>query len=150
MAKVLEKKEIIDRLNSLTQVDIDAYHAYGQAIEEIEGATVREQLLMFKEEHRTHYMNLSDVITKLGGAAPEFSKGFKGYLLEGFTAVRSMTGTKGALKAMQSNEQTTNKHYREALELELAPDIRDLLERHYSDEKRHLAYIEETLRKISD
>jgi uncharacterized protein (TIGR02284 family) len=149
MAKVLDRTEIIDRLKNLAQVDIDAYHAYGQAIEEIEGAAVREQLLIFKEEHRTHYMNLSETISKLGAAAPEFSKGFKGHLIEGFTAIRSMSGTKGALKAMQSNEQTTNKHYREALEFELSPDIRSLLERHYSDEKRHLAYIEEALKKVS-
>jgi uncharacterized protein (TIGR02284 family) len=150
MAKLLEKKEIIDRLNSLAQVDIDAYHAYGQAIEEIEGAAVREQLLIFKEEHRTHYMNLSEKISELGAAAPEFSKGVKGHLLEGFTAIRSMSGTKGALKAMRSNEQTTNKRYREALEFELSPDIRTMLEKHYSDENRHLAYIEETIKKISD
>jgi rubrerythrin len=149
MNNILEKQEIIDQLTDLAQLDIDAYHAYEQAIVEIEGAAVREQLLVFKEEHRTHYLNLSETITKLGAAAPEFSKGFKGHILEGLTAIRSMSGTKGALKAMQSNEQTTTKRYREALGSELPPDIRSLLERHHSDEKKHLAYMEKALKKVS-
>jgi rubrerythrin len=148
MAKVLEKQEIIQSLKNLAQLDIDAYHAYGQAIEEIEEHAIRERLLVFQEDHRTHYLNLSEKITDLGGTPPEFSKDFKGYLLGGFTAIRSKTGTKGAIAAMQSNEQTTNKNYRQALEPELPRDIRELLELNYNDEKRHLAYVEEQLKLL--
>jgi rubrerythrin len=148
MAKLLEKQEIIDKIKDLAQLDIDAYHAYGEAIEKIEEVAIRERLLVFQEDHHTHYLNLSEKLTELGATAPEFSKDFKGYLLEGFTSIRSLSGTKGALKAMQSNEQTTNKRYREALEFETPLDIRNLLEMHYSDEKRHLAYVEEALKKI--
>ena len=50
---------------------------------------------------------------------------------------------------MQSNEKTTNKKYSQALEPELPADVRALVEMNYSDEKRHLAYIEEQLRKFS-
>jgi rubrerythrin len=149
MAKVMEKQDIIDKMKSLAQLDIDAYHAYGQAIEEIEEAAIRERLLVFQQDHHNHYLNLSEKIIDFGAVAPEFSKDFKGYILEGFTAIRSMSGTKGALKAMQSNEQTTNKKYGEALEFETPAEIRNIFEMHYSDEKRHLAYIEEMLKKIS-
>jgi rubrerythrin len=149
MAKVLDKQEIINSLKSLAHLDIDAFHAYGKAIEEIEEAAIKERLLVFQEDHRTHFVNLSAKITQLGATPPEFSKDFKGYLLEGFTAIRSMSGTKGALKAMQSNEQTTNKRYRQALEPDLPLDVRNMLELHYSDEQRHLAYVEEVLKKFS-
>ena len=56
-----------------------------------------------------------DGLWRLGGNPPKRSVDLKGLLLEGFTALRSVTGTEGALKAMQSNEKTTNKKYQEAL-----------------------------------
>jgi uncharacterized protein (TIGR02284 family) len=148
MAKVLERQEIIDSLKSLARLDIDAYHAYGKAIAEIKEVPISERLLVFQQDHRKHYLDLSEKLKELGGVAPEFSKDFKGYLLEGFTSIRSKMGIKGALKAMQSNEQTTNKKYREALEPEMPKDVRDLLEKNYDDEKRHLAYVEEQLKLI--
>ncbi|MDA8166125.1 MAG: DUF2383 domain-containing protein [Desulfobacteraceae bacterium] len=149
MARVLDKQQILDSITNLAQLDIDAWHAYGQAIDRIDQPIIRERLLIFQEDHHNHILNLSDKIRELGGTPPEFSRDFKGYLLEGFTALRSVTGTEGALKAMQSNERTTNKKYSQALEPELPADVRALLEMNYADEKRHLAYVEEQLKKFS-
>jgi uncharacterized protein (TIGR02284 family) len=143
----MEKKEILSLLESLAHVDIDAWHAYGQATERIEDALeIRRKLEIFREEHQRHVTELSGKIVALGGVPPEFSKDFKGYLIEGFTALRSVTGTQGALAAMRSNEQLTNRKYAKALdEKGLPSDIRDVLESCYADEQRHLQYVEDRL-----
>lgn len=141
----MNEKNLIDRLSSLMQLDIDAVHAYGQAIDNIKDPAIKNELSMFRDDHERHISDLSLAITNLGGKPPEHSRDFKGFLIEGFTALRSVTGTEGALKAMKGNEELTNKTYREALNLQLPPDARDIVERNYHDEQRHLAYINRVL-----
>ena len=138
-------KNALDTLKALMQLDIDAVHAYTQAIESIQHDGVRERLTAFRTDHERHITDLSDCIIRLGGQPPQRKRDFKGFLIEGFTAMRSLTGTEGALKAMRSNEKTTNQHYREALDVDLSPETRAVVERNYADEQRHLAYVEEAL-----
>ena len=138
--------DTIKRLKKLCQLDIDAARAYQQAIEKIDFAEIREQLIAFRADHERHIANLSEAVQRLGGEAPKRSPDVKGYLLEGFTALRSITGTEGALKAMRSNEKLTNKTYDDVLgEPGLMEDVRALVERNRDDERRHLAYIEGAL-----
>jgi rubrerythrin len=142
----MEKKDVIEMLGSLAQLDVDAYHAYGQAIESIDIGTVRAELSRYQQDHLRHYQELSRTISALGGSPPEFSKDFKGYFISGFTSLRSVTGTKGALEAMQSNEKTTNKNYGEAsAHADLPPEIHEMLVSFYQDEQRHLRFIERAL-----
>jgi uncharacterized protein (TIGR02284 family) len=139
------EEKAMDTLKSLMQLDVDAVHAYTQAIENIEHRAVRERLTAFRGDHERHVTELSQCIRRLGGDPPERQRDFKGFLIEGFTAIRSLTGTEGALKAMKSNEQTTNKHYREALNIPFPTDVRALIERNYADEKRHLTFVDDAL-----
>ncbi|MEJ2032119.1 MAG: DUF2383 domain-containing protein [Deltaproteobacteria bacterium] len=149
MAKVLEKQQIIRSLNELAQLDIDAWHAYAQAIDQINESEIRERLRIFQEDHYNHILNLSDRVSEFGSEPPEFSMDFIGYVIEGFAAIHSMSGTRGALKAMHSNEQIVNEKYAEVLKKELPTDILSLIEMNYSDEKRHLAYLEEQLKNFT-
>ncbi len=141
----MEKNEIVNCLLNLVQLDIDAVHAYRQAIQKIDIQTVKDQLTLFKADHHRHIKDLSPMIETFGGTSPEFSKDFKGYLIEGFTAIRSITGTEGALKAMKTNEQLTTKTYDKALKNDLPPEVREVVARNSEDEKRHLQYIERAL-----
>ncbi len=143
----MEKKAILKMLQKLAQLDIDAWHAYGQAIGKIENAlNVRDKMEAFRADHHRHVIDLSAKITELGGDPPEFSSDFKGFLIKGFTALRSVTGTQGALAAMETNEKLTNRRYAEAVEKTGVPsDIRILLEANYKDEQEHLRYIEDRL-----
>lgn len=141
----MSNKDMADKLRSLAQLDIDAVHAYDQAIDQIEHIGIRQQISQFREDHNHHVQNLSRIITELGETPPEFSRDFKGFFIEGFTALRSATGTEGALKAMQTNENMTNKKYDEARSLPFRQDIKAVVEQNYSDEQRHLRYIEQTL-----
>jgi uncharacterized protein (TIGR02284 family) len=138
-------KEAIKKLSLLMQLDVDAIGAYEQALEKIEHTLIKEAIVRFQEAHRTHVQQLKEAITRLGGQPPSEKPDLKGYLLEGFTALRSVTGTEGALKAMKSNEQLTNKRYREALDWSIPAELQPLIEKNYQDEQAHLRYIEQSL-----
>jgi uncharacterized protein (TIGR02284 family) len=139
----MEKKEICKELSSLVQLDIDAVHAYELAITNIEPLNVREQLTQFKNDHHRHIGELSTAIRQYGEQPPSYSPDFKGFLIQGFTAIRSATGTEGALKAMKTNEELTNRTYLKALGRGFPPDVRAIVERNYADEQRHLRSIEQ-------
>ena len=141
----MENKEMIEKLTDLVKLDIDAVHAYGQAIKHIDISDVREQVVKFQGDHERHVTNLSEAIRLLGGQPPEFSRDFKGYLLEGFTALRSMTGTEGALKALKSAEEMTNKKYSEARSWNVPMDVLSIIQGNYEDEQRHLSYVNQCI-----
>lgn len=147
MATSTNVSEIIDNLNSLVQLDIDAVRAYQQAIDEIDISNVRDPLISFRQDHERHINDLSDAVRKLGGQPPEVKPDFKGFLLEGFTAIRSKTGTEGALRAMKINEKITNKAYRNAMAWVLPPDVYDVVRRNRDDEQRHLHAIDRMIQQ---
>ncbi len=131
------------KLISLIQLDIDAVHAYEQAIKNIDVEIIRNRLSEYKEDHQRHVRDLSSQVRSEGETPPEYSPDFKGFLIKGFTALQSAMGTYGALKAMQMNEKLTNKKYSEASRWEVPFEAKSIIERNYEDEKRHLRYVEE-------
>ncbi len=143
----MENKEIVKRLTSLVQLDIDAVHAYKEAMEKIENLQIREHLAMFRQDHERHIADFSTWIRQLGGTPPEFSLDFKGYLIKSFTSLRSVTGTKGALNAMHTNEKLTSKEYEAAESWDLPPDLKQTIALAREDERRHLEYIERALQE---
>jgi len=141
----MNENDLIKKLNSLLQLDIDAIRAYDQALRQIDDRLINFKMACFREDHVKHVMNLSHEITLLGGEPIELTPDFKGFFIEGFTALRSLTGTEGALKAMISNEHFTNKIYAEASQENLPPKIQQLIYKNYQDEQKHLTYIEKIL-----
>jgi uncharacterized protein (TIGR02284 family) len=140
----MENREVCDKLNSLIKLDVDAVHAYQQAIEACEMSEIRNQLTLFQSDHQRHIRDLSQQVRLLGGE-PEVEKSWKGFLIEGFTAIASQ-GDHSALVAMRGNEELTNRTYQAALNVsDLPTDVRALLERNFSDEQRHLSWIKSQL-----
>jgi len=138
-------KSTLKKLNALIQLDIDAVYCYDQAIERIEDRDIAENLQNFRGDHEQHIDALSAIVNENGGEPPERSPDMKGYLLQGMTALRSASGTEGALKAMEMNEKTTNKRYEDAQNWVVPPDIHAVLQKNLDDEKRHLEYIQSQL-----
>lgn len=142
----MERTEhVIELLNDLIQLDVDAVEAYGQAIKRMEYHDIQRRLADFQDDHKNHVQNLTAMVRQLGGNALTPTPDLKGYLLEAFTALRSMTGAKGALEAMLSNEKVTNRKYKEAATRDLPEEVLKLIETHLSQEVRHLNYIVEVL-----
>lgn len=143
----MNTNDIVKELNDLIQLDVDAIHAYEQAIDNTTDTMVKQELTAFKGDHQRHVTEISAEVRRLGGTPTEFKKDFKGFLIQGFTSIRSATGTEGALKAMQSNEKLTNRNYGKAVQLNLPPDVMTVVERGFRDEQRHLAWIEDALQR---
>ena len=142
----MNKEDVVDKLGELVQLDYDAVHAYEQAINNTEHPTIRDNLVQFRHDHEKHIAVLSTAISMLGGTPPKLSRDIKGFFIEGFTSIRSLSGTEGVLKAMAANEKLTNHVYSEAFDLHLPANIHSIVERNYRDEQRHLRYIEEAIR----
>lgn len=138
-------EKTVKTVRKMIQLDVDAVHAYDQAIEKIDDLEIRNQIASFRDDHQRHVDELSDYLRRNSLEVPERTRDLKGLLIEGFTALRSVTGTEGALKAMKSNEKVTNRQYEEAIREIVEPDAKSLLQKNYEDEKRHLAYIERVL-----
>ena len=141
----MDTRDIIDRLEALLHLDVDAVRAYQQAIDEIEDPFILRALERFQDDHRQHIGHLSRCIRDLGAEPPAPRPDVKGFFIEGMTALRSKLGAESALKAMRMNEHLTNRRYEEALEQELTPAVRMVLLRHREDERRHLEFIEHAL-----
>ncbi len=134
----------VARLNDLIAVDIDAVSAYGAAIERVKHVDIKQRLGEFQKDHERHIRELSAYVTRFGGK-PRTRADVKGFFLKGFTALTSMVGDEAALRAMQGNEQLTNRSYKEALEEAWPDDLRQVIAHNYGDEQRHLAYIRDAL-----
>jgi uncharacterized protein (TIGR02284 family) len=142
---------VIEVLSDLVQLDVDATYAYEQALKQIDDKKIYADIEGFRDDHLRHIDELSALIKELGGTPPDKSRDLKGFVIEGFTALRSVTGTKGALSAMEGNEKLTNKNYQSAIDdnPDFSTRVMNLLKKNYGDEQRHLHYIQSTLKKLS-
>ena len=145
----MENARIVAALNRLIQLDYDAVQAYERAIARIDNGGIRRELESFKSDHERHIVTLGDCVRDLGGMPTDLRRDVKGLLLEGLTVVRSVLGTEGALRAMRTNEEISNKVYDEASQISMPSTIRDVVEQNRDDERRHLAYIQRVIAQIS-
>lgn len=144
----MNRDDILDNLEKLIQLDVDATHAYDQAIKNVDVQVIKDKLIEFQGDHRKHIDLLSAKVLELGGSPPELTSDFKGYFISGFTALRSLTGTKGALEAMETNERLTNSRYEDACKLDFPADIAAICRANLADEQRHLSFIREAIPSV--
>lgn len=144
----MEQSRMVEKLNDLIALDRDAVGAYEAAIDRMDVEFLRSQLRTFQADHERHISDLGAVVSRMGGT-PRQRPDVKGFFIKGFTAITSMMGTEAALKAMRGNEKLTNNTYQKALNEEWTDEVRQIIERNFRDEQRHLAFIEEQLRTRS-
>jgi rubrerythrin len=142
--RIRDHHDAIDLLNDLIQLDYDAIQTYEQALKRVDDDDhdVRRDLDSFRLDHERHVAELSSLITSMGDIAKDVGRDVKGVLLEGMTALRSVTGTVGALKAMRMNEKLTNRNYEKASHAGLPLEAVELVTKNLADERRHLTTIE--------
>lgn len=145
----MTRDEILNQLEKLIQLDVDATHAYDQAIKNVDDPAIKEKLVLFQGDHRRHIDLLSAKVLELGGTPPELTSDFKGFFISGFTALRSLTGTKGALEAMETNEKLTTSKYQDAAKLVWPTEVSTLIQSNLADEQRHLSYVREAIGTVS-
>lgn len=142
--------DVIETLNELIQLDFDAIKAYEQALDRVDDDEVDSDLESFKADHERHIEDLSQLVRELGGVPKDVGRDLKGVMLEGLTALRSATGTLGALRAMRMNEKLTNRTYEKAVSLPMPSHARAVLAVNFEDERRHLLAIESHIERLGD
>lgn len=145
----MTRDEILSQLEKLIQLDVDATHAYDQAIKNVDDQLIKDKLIQFQGDHRRHIDLLSAKVLEMGGTPPELTSDFKGFFISGFTALRSLTGTKGALEAMETNEKLTTSKYQDAVKMVWPTDISSIIQGNLADEQRHLSYVREAVQTIT-
>lgn len=137
-----------DLLTNLIHLDYDAIEAYRTAVERLDDAALAETLRGFMADHERHTRDVSAALTRLGHTPPTGGD-MKQLLTTGKVAMADMFGDKAILQAMKTNEDDTNTAYERAVgHAEVTPDIRGLLDSNLGDERRHRAWIEETLNRL--
>lgn len=142
----MDASEMIKKLTSLAQMDRDAVGVYDEAIKHVTDDDVLTKFKAFRAQHDYHVKAIGDAIQARGGGVPDLDMDFMGRMADWVTALRSRSGTEGALKAMKTAEDYHNKRYTEAHGWDLGnADLIEMLERFHGDEKMHLQYVEERL-----
>jgi uncharacterized protein (TIGR02284 family) len=146
---MMETKELIQKLQELVQVDIDTVHSYNRVLDEISDDVIRSRLMAFRDNHLDHIAAIANEIQSLGGEVPKPTKDFKGYVIEAFAILRTTAGgMQGALKALRTTEEITNRYYGQIVSKDVPSALKDPLRKHFSDEKIHLDYINENLKAL--
>lgn len=136
-------EQTLKKLADLAQLDMDAVGVYDEAVGHVDDDEIKTRFNQFRDEHAHHVMVLSEQIERLGGTAPKSRVDFTGRMAEFMTTIRSMGGTRGALHAMRSAERYHNSRYQTATTWKLGDKpLEDTLLAFYSEEQRHLAFME--------
>src|SRR5687768_7194131 len=104
---VMTQDKMVEELNELLQVDLDAVGAYQAAIDAIRELEIKDQLRLFQRDHERHVAELSDLVRKNNGT-PRQKPDLQGMLRRGFTKVAGLVGAEACLRAMLSNEKAIN------------------------------------------
>lgn len=142
----METNEMIEKLNSLIRLDNDALSSYNKVIDVIDEPTLKTEITRFRDDHKRHVSVLSELVKSYGGSPSTQEKDIRGVFLGGATALQSLFGVEGALKALQTGEKVTNKNYSDAVQWDVPEDVKIVLRDNYGDEQRHLRFVETALR----
>jgi uncharacterized protein (TIGR02284 family) len=135
-------------LTDLVQLDHDAVLAYDAAIERLGTAGHRSALAGFRRDHLRHIEELGAALSAMGKTPPKESD-MKALLTQGKVVLAGLVGDKAILRAMKTNEDDTNIAYERAVQhRDASPELRHTLEAGLADERRHRAWLIETIERL--
>lgn len=130
-----------DSVRELIELDNAAVEAYEAAIERLENREHKQKLGEFRDDHRRHIRELSDLLKNHHESLPTTGS-VKEWLTKGKVVVATLVGDKAILMAMASNEVDTNTAYERMNERQDKwPSAQDILKRGLEDERRHAAWL---------
>lgn len=132
-----------DAVRELIELDNAAVEAYEAAIDRLENTTYKQKLGEFRDDHKRHISELSDLLRNHNEALPSMGS-VKEWLTKGKVVVANLVGDQAILTAMASNEIDTNTAYERMNERQdMWTDASDIIKRGLEDEKRHYAWLKE-------
>lgn len=145
----LTKTELIEQLQGLAHVEIDATYAFETAISKITDEDLADAMEAFRDDHVAHVLEISNLIFGYGGKAPKPVRDWKGFLLEGAMHLRSSLGREGTLKALRLVEILTLRFYEDILNQDVPNELRATITRLHERNERHLKSIESLILQLT-
>jgi rubrerythrin len=139
------ERDMMAAIKNLIMLDVAAVDAYQVASDACTRQELKAQFGAFKSDHERHVRELSEWVSSHGEEAPA-GETETGLVIKRYTELSSQED-RGAVLAMRGNEELTNNAYCSALggDLGLPDDLRALIEANFEDERRHIAWIRETI-----
>lgn len=134
-------EDVAATLQSLAQYEIDGSFIISQAMASARNTNISEHLSEIREECEKNIEELAELICQYGREAPEHSRDFKGFFMQGYTGMRGLVSDKGAMRALQTNIGLVAKAYEKALESDLPSEVKEKLQALYKNVKDHLEYV---------
>jgi rubrerythrin len=132
----------VEVLSAVASLDLEAALAYEAGAEALAGLRdLRSHLLRFRDDHLRHMTALNRLLREFGARPIEPRATPEDYLLRRLARFARPFGPGALVLTLLSDEQMTNGTYELALGLDWDDDVRGLLERHASDEQRHLLWL---------
>lgn len=146
----LNNEETIKQLKFLAHYEIDHYFLLEYATHHIEDKLIKQQLNAFKKDVKNNIKKLSFMIRALGEEPPENTRDFKGFFMEGYSAIRGMFGDYGVLKATKNNEKLILNAYHEVMKKPIHDCIKIELQEIYDKNITIYGYVKQQAQKMED
>jgi len=134
-------EDIAATLQSLAQYEIDGSFIVSQAIGSLRNTNLSDRLIKVREECERNIEELANLIRQYGREAPEHSRDFKGFFMQGYVGMRGLISDKGVMRALQTNLQLITNAYEKALESNLPGEVKEKLRMLYGKVQDHLNYV---------
>ncbi len=129
-------------LKELIELEYDAVEAYRTALDRLTDRDNQRQINTFLADHQRHVSELTGFMRSMGESPPDGGD-IKQVLTKGKVFLGSIFGDRAILMAMKTNEDDTNTAYERAVgRTDLTMQLRNIMEKHLADERRHRDWIE--------
>lgn len=140
--------ELVAELNDLLQLDHDAVGAYTLAAQALPVDAYRDTLLRFREDHERHVAELTELVSRYGGAPAPLPHVPTGAFKLAVQALGTLGEHRAVLLAFKTNEGQARDKYRRHAGRAHPPEVREVIRRAADDEDRHYRWAEEMLERL--
>ena len=134
--------QLKERLSNIYKHNLAAVEVYKGVIKHVSDEKIRNTLGGFLNDHERHLSELREYFDKNKGEKPSDWRDLKGVLLDVYTSLLSLTGEKGALKALHTAENIVLRQYKEEEKEHHDDDMAKIIKKQLKDEEKHRDYLE--------
>lgn len=146
----MHENDIIKKLKTLSQWEIDCIFVFEHAAENLNNDKIRQEIFSMKRKAEDNIRRINKLFIlsvdklikeKYGKESPRYTKDFKGFFMQGYAAVRGLTGDKGVLEALDTNLKMVFNAFESSLKMNFPEEIRNVLKEIYEQKKEWLEKI---------
>lgn len=144
----MNNQDVVEHLKSLVHYEIDHSFLLEQAVHNLTDSDVVKKIGSYRDEVEDNIKKFSSAIEKLGGEAPDHSRDFKGFFMQGYAALRGIASDHGVLQALDSNERLILDAYEKVLRLDLPQEAKEVVQKGYDKDKELFQTVQAQAEKL--